>query len=173
MRKSLVIWACAIWAVAPGLFAREPIVTARDIEEVALECGAKVSVFVLEPGMDGAGSENDSAEMQVSIDRASTLESQNCFNKRVPTIITSMIGRDPKLPPPVPLSEAVLKRLKKECGWKRSDGKISYLPPSEVSFLPNPQAKYDRVHCMVVGFKQFLDVKMGFIGNEAYRSDDN
>ena len=144
------------------------ILTAESIENAAKRCGATVTVTEYPPGLEGPGSENDPTSLSVSVDRASSQSSIDCFNKIVPTVSINLVGRDPKLPPPLPITGQAFDALLKECKWRKSDGVMRYIVPDEIQMRPKPSADFGRLNCVLEGVRNRFDVKMGFVGNEAY-----
>jgi hypothetical protein len=146
----------------------EPIVTKTKIEEIAAKCEAKVTVSDAPNYDEETGAVQEKAMLIVGIQRNNSPEAIACMRDYIPTVVTMLTGRAKGVPL---LSQAILDDVLKKCDWRKKDGFVGLIADDELQFQPDPKADYERVDCVLNGIRPY-GPKMGFVGNEAYREEE-
>jgi hypothetical protein len=147
---------------------REPLVTKAKIEAVAAACDAKVTVSDSPDYDEQTGAVQQKAMLIVGVQRDNSPEAIACMKDYIPTVVTMLVGREKGVPP---LTQAMLDDVLKQCDWRKKDGFVGLIAEDELQFQPDPKADYERVDCVLNGIRPYAP-KMGFVGNEAYREEE-
>jgi hypothetical protein len=108
------------------------------------------------------------AMILVGIERSNDPDAISCFQNHVPSIVTSLVGREKGVPA---LNQAMLDAILKDCRWTDKDGIILLVGEDDLQFQPNASADYERVDCVLTGVRPHAP-NMGFVGNENYVSKE-
>ena len=146
----------------------EPIVTKSKIEELAAKCGAKVTVSYAPDFSEETGEVRENAMMLIGIERSNTPEAISCVQANIPTVVTTLVGREEGVPA---LNQTILDTVLKDCGWQEGDGFVGFVGGDELRFQPDATAAYERVDCVLAGIRPYAP-RMGFVGNERYRTEE-
>jgi len=65
-----------------------------------------------------------------------------------------------------------LARVEAQCGVK--PGTLGLEADNRVTLMPSPNEKYEAIDCVFRELKkpEFADIKLGFVGNEAYAAEE-
>lgn len=146
----------------------EPLVTKAKIEAAAAKCQATVTISEIPTYGEETDSVPEGSSIIVGIKRDNSPESIACMQASVQTVVTMLTGRAKGVPA---LTQESLDDLLKTCDWRKEDGSVLLLADEELQFQPAQTADYDRVECVFAGIRPYA-MKLGFVGNEQYRSSE-
>lgn len=146
----------------------EPLITKAKIEAVAAKCQATVTISEIPTYGEETDSVPEGSSIIVGIKRHNSPESIACMQASVQTVVTMLTGRAKGVPA---LTQKSLDDLLKTCDWRKEDGLVLLLADEELQFQPAQTADYDRVECVFAGIRPYV-MKLGFVGNEQYRSSE-
>lgn len=169
-RKTAIIFAFLAYPMAlvaePKVV--EPLVTKAKIEAAAANCQAIVTISEVPTYGEETDSAPEGSTIIVGVKRDNSPESIACMQASVQTVVTMLTGREKGVPA---LTQDILDDLLKTCDWRKEDGFVLLLADEELQFQPSRTADYDRVECVFAGIRPYA-MKLGFVGNEQYRSSE-
>jgi hypothetical protein len=170
--KCLAVALIAFFGCAVPLLAEpnaiEPLVSKEKVEQLAAKCDAKITITYAPNYDEETGVVEEKAMLMVGVERSNSAEAIVCMRDHLPTVVTTLVGREKGVPP---LSQAILDDVLKKCKWRKTDGFVGFVGDDELQFQPDPKADYDRVDCVLQGIKPYAP-RMGFVGNEAYSAEE-